>query len=41
MRLTFIGIVVVIALSVMLMPALVRTPQAIQQAPGSDPARPH
>jgi hypothetical protein len=42
MRITLLGIVVVIALSLMLMPALVRTPEAVQQPPpGSDPALPH
>jgi hypothetical protein len=42
MRITLLGIVVVIALSVLLMPALVRTPEAVQPSvPGSDPALPH
>jgi hypothetical protein len=38
---TLIAIAVILGLSALLMPALVRTPQPVEYVPGSDPARPH
>lgn len=41
MKDTLMAVAIIIALTTLLMPALVRAPQTIEQQPGIDPARPH
>jgi hypothetical protein len=40
-KIAAITVLIVLGFSIMVMPVLVRPPQTIEQAPGSDPARPH
>lgn len=41
MKITMIAMAVIVGLYMLLMPALVQTPDAMQERPGSDPAKPH